>query len=127
MKRILLFTGVTLLLLTGPDALAQRSTEMYVPIGQSPGLSGKVTTIGTIDDVKLQEKVITCSYGSGSISAKITPKTRIWLDRSKAKLPNSPGGFSDCTKGRRVEVKYVNNDRRDGADADWVKVEITSQ
>jgi hypothetical protein len=124
MKRIIALTGTMVLLCTGSTAFAQRSTEMYIPIGQSPGISGKQTAVGTISDVKQQERIIACSYASGSITAKVTAKTRIWLDRSKAKLPNTKGSFADCTKGRLVEVKYVNNEKRDGAEADWVKVEV---
>lgn len=126
MKRIIALTGATLLVLASSSAFAQRSTEMYIPIGKSPGISGKQTTIGTISDVKQQDRVIACSNASGSMWAKISAKTRIWLDRSKAKLPNTPGTFADCAKGRTIEVKYVTNDRRDGGEADWVKVEVST-
>jgi len=126
MKRTTILTGAALLLLAGSTAFAQRSTEMYIPIGKSPGISGKQTTIGTISEVKLQEKSIACTYASGSIWAKITARTRIWIDRSKAKLSNTSGTFADCAKGRTIEVKYVNNDKRDGGEADWVKVEVSN-
>jgi hypothetical protein len=122
MNRITIITGA-LLVLGASGALGQRSTEMFIPIGQSPGLSGKTTVIGTINEIKAQEQILTCTYGAGTISTRITPKTRIWLDRSKSKLQNLAGAFKDCTKGRLVEVKFINNNKRDGGDADWVKVE----
>jgi hypothetical protein len=126
MKLSRAIAGAMLLLFAGTAAFAQRSTEMYIPIGQSPGISGKQTAIGTISDVRQQERLITCALASGTLSAKITSKTRVWIDRSKAKLANTYGTFADCTKGRKVEVKYVNNDKRDGGEADWVKVEVVN-
>lgn len=123
MKRLLSISCAMILLPAGTIAYAQRSTEMYIPIGQSPGISGKQTAIGTITEVRQQDRVITCSLASGTISAKITPKTKVWIDRTRAKRASGYGSFADCTKGRKVEVKYLNNDRRDGGEADWVKVE----
>jgi hypothetical protein len=52
----------------------------------------------------------------------ITDQTRIWLDRTKLKQPNLTGSFTDLRKGRRVEVKYQDPERREVAD--WVKVEV---
>ncbi len=41
---------LAVLLLAG-TAHAQQATEIYIPIGKSPGLSGKTTVIGTIENV----------------------------------------------------------------------------
>jgi hypothetical protein len=105
---------------------AQKMTEMYIPIGQSPGLSGKYTTIGTITTVNPQTKALTCTYGAGSISFSVTPRTRFWLDRSALKAPNTKGTFADCAVGKKVEVKTVNNTRADGSEVEWIKIQVTS-
>lgn len=112
-----------LVLLGSSSSLAQRSTERYIPIGKSPGLSGKYTSIGTIKGVDAVARVLSCIYEGGTFSMKVTPKTRIWVDKSKLKLSNQKGSFPECAIGRMIEVKYVKNDRREGGEAEWIKVE----
>jgi hypothetical protein len=106
-----------------PHAHAQKMTEQFIPIGQSPGLSQKYTSIGEITQVNPQARTITIVDPAGARTVKISAKTHIWLDRTKLKQPNLFGSFADLQKGRRVEVKYVDAERREVAD--WVKVEIT--
>jgi hypothetical protein len=106
-----------------PQAQAQKMTEQFIPIGQSPGLSQKYTSIGEITQVNPQERTITIADPAGARTVKVSAKTHIWLDRTKLKQTNLVGGFADLQKGRRVEVKYEDAERRDVAD--WVKVEIT--
>jgi hypothetical protein len=106
-----------------PQAQAQKMTEQFIPIGQSPGLSQKYTSIGEITQVNPQQRTITIADPAGPRTVKITAKTHIWLDRTKLKQPNLFGKFADLQRGRRVEVKYEDAERRDVAE--WVKVEIT--
>lgn len=109
-----------------PYAHGQKATEMFIPLGQSPGLSGKVTVIGTIDAVNARDQTITIVGPSATWGAQITDRTKIWLDRSKLRLPNQYGTFADLQKGRMVEVKYEDN-RNKGKDkgpAEWVKVQL---
>ena len=87
---------------------AQKETERYIPLGQSPGVS--------------QKQMVTIVEPAGRRTVKITEKTRVWLDRTKLKQANLAGSFADLQKGRRVEVKYEDPERRQVAD--WVKVEI---
>ena len=103
-------------------AFAQKTTERYIPIGQSPGLSGEYTKIGNIEAVSAQEQALTMSDASGSYSVQLAEDTHIWLDKSKLGSTNEVGAVSDLQAGRRVEVKYKDNDPH-GA-AEWVKVEI---
>jgi hypothetical protein len=65
---------------------------------------------------------LTIAEPAGRRTVKLTDKTRIFLDRSKLKQPNLEGTVADLQKGRRVEVKYIDPERREVAD--WVKVEI---
>ena len=103
-------------------AHGQKETEQYIPIGQSPGLSQKHTSIGEIAEVDPQAKTVTIADPAGRRTVKVTEKTRIWLDRTKLKLSNLTGSFADLQKGRRVEVKYDDPQRREVAE--WVKVEV---
>lgn len=65
---------------------------------------------------------MTMSDASGSYSIEIAEDTDIWLDKSKLGETNEIGSISDLDSGRRVEVKYVDNDPV--AAAEWIKVEI---
>jgi hypothetical protein len=100
------------------DAHSQEATERFIPIGRSPGLSGKVTTIGAIQ--ALQGRVLTLSSERGPQRIDITDRTVIWVDRSQQKLSNAPGGLADLKPGRRVEVKP---DAKNKSAAEWIKVE----
>jgi hypothetical protein len=115
--------GVAFALLAGPSfAFAQKTTERFIPIGQSPGLSGDYTNIGSIEAVSVQERTVTMSDASGSYSVGIADDTHIWLDKSKIGSTNAVGTVSDLQAGRRIEVKYRDNDPQ--AAAEWIKVEI---
>jgi hypothetical protein len=122
-RRAIWTAGAALLLAGANAAFGQRLTEMYIPIGQSPGLSGKHTLIGTIGAVDAQSRLVTCAHDSGTATVQVTDRTRIWLDRSKAKLPNRKGTLADLVAGRRMEAKYVGNERKPGGEAEWIKVE----
>lgn len=121
MRTLILVVGSIIALLGSVShAHGQKSTERFIPIGQSPGLSNKFTYIGTIEAVAPEKRTIS----AGGHTVKITDRTRIWLDRSKMKLGNRAGSISDLQQGRRVEIKYDNPARPQAAD--WIKVEITS-
>ena len=122
MTRYGIAIGVVLALLAGP-LLAQKLTEQFIPIGQSPGLSGAHTKIGNIDSFSVQEETMTMSNASGSYSVQVAEDTHIWLDRSKLRATNEMGSLSDLQAGRRIEVKYKGNDPASAAE--WIKVEVT--
>lgn len=118
--------GVAVLLWgSSPYAHGQRATEMFIPLGQSPGLSGKVTVMGKIEAVQTKDRTIAIAGPSGSLTTKITDKTKIWLDRSKLRLTNQTGTFADLKKDLVVEVMYEGAERSGKAPADWIKVQIT--
>ncbi len=89
-----------------PFAHGQKATEMFIPLGQSPGLSGKVTIIGSIETISARNRTIVVTGSAGSWSVQITKHTQIWLDRSKLSLSSQNGTFADLREGRLVEVKY---------------------
>lgn len=123
-----LFSGisVTITLLLGmPCAHGQKATEIFIPLGKSPGLSGKYTITGKIDAVNAQDHTITMTDSSRAYTVKLTDRTKIWLDRSKIRLTNQKGTFADLRKELLVEVKYEGKERKDGGNAEWIKVQIT--
>jgi hypothetical protein len=100
---------------------AEKSTELYIPIGQSPGLSGKYTVMGKIDQVNPQNQTLKMSGDSSSYTVKMTKRTFIYLDRSKAQLSNIYGTLADCKAGDLVEVKFEDNSRN--KPIEWIKVQ----
>lgn len=116
---------VAVILLGGiPSASAQKATEIFIPIGQSPGLSGKHTSLGKITALDTVNQTITMTDSSGTYNVIVTKRTTIWLEKSKLKLTNQPGAFTDLRKDLLVEVKYEYNQRKDKGAAEWIKVQI---
>jgi hypothetical protein len=110
------------LLCSIPLAHAQQATERYIPLGKSPGLSGKYTYIGPISAADPESRTLTVFGPAGSRTVRITERTRIWLDRTKLRLPTRDGHFEDFRRGRMAEVEYEDHERKESAA--WVKVEI---
>ncbi len=98
----------------------QETAEQFIPIGYSPGISDKFSFIGKIIDVDQDTHTIVVDSNRGERMIKVTPMTRIWLDRSKRKRTNTVGSYSDCEVGRAVEVMHVHDDENV---ADWIKIE----
>lgn len=116
-------TVVVLLTAVASPAQAQKETERFIPIGQSPGLSLVQTYIGPILEIDPRLRTITVGDSAARYTVKIAGETRIWLDRNKLKQMNLTGSFVDLQPGRRIEIKFVDPAKKDVAD--WVKVEIT--
>jgi hypothetical protein len=124
MSRHLTITAIICTLMIGVFSVqAEKSTELYIPIGQSPGVSGEYTVMGTIDQVDSQNQTIKMSGPSGSYTVKLTKHTSIYLDRSKVQRSNTYGTLSDCHAGNLVEVKFEDNSRN--KPIEWIKVEKT--
>jgi hypothetical protein len=126
LKFVIGVVAVGVLLLGGmPPAHGQKATEMFIPIGQSPGLSDKASIIGTIETIDARAQTIEVAGPSESWSATITDRTKIWLDKSKLRLSNQKGKFTDLRKGLLTEVKYETAEGKGKGPADWIKVQIT--
>ena len=104
------------------EASGQQATEIFIPIGQSPGLSNKGSVIGTLESVDPGKRMVTISSPSGAQTVVITDRTLIWLDRSEQKQPNQNGAIKDLQKGRKVEVKIRKGEPK--AVAEWIKVQV---
>lgn len=103
-------------------AEAQRTTEQFIPIGQSPGLSDVVTYIGEIVAVDPGARSLTLLRPGvvGTVTVTVTGDTRIWLDRSSIGRPNLSGGVTDLVPGDAAEVHFRDPEQR--RFADWIKV-----
>ena len=109
-----------LVLLLALPAGAQQTTERFIPIGQSPGISGKLSTIGTIGAFDAAGGTLRVDGGDGSKTYRVTAQTRIWIDRSASRQASLLGDRDDLAAGRLVEVMH----RRDDPQlADWIKLE----
>jgi hypothetical protein len=117
--------GIGILLWVGTlYAHSQQATEIFIPIGQSPGVSAKITIIGKIHAVNAQTRTVNIAGPSGTVSCQITDRTNIWLDRSKVGRTNKTGTVSDLRPGLVVEVKYEGRERRSEGPAEWIKVQL---
>lgn len=129
MKKYITIAIVALTLIMGYSgaSYAQKATEIYIPIGQSPGLSGQYSQIGTVSmvDESTGSFVISDSLNN-THPVMITDSTQIWLDCTLIKEPNIKGALSDIKEGILVEVKFhLAADSTYTDAADWIKVQIT--
>jgi hypothetical protein len=108
-----------------PLAHGQQATERFIPIGQSPGLSDGQTLIGPIDAMDPLGRTVTLTTEEGLVTAVVTGRTRIWLDRTPLRQPNVRGDMADLVPGRRLEVRLATpGPRAADREADWIKVEL---
>jgi len=127
LKLMTIVVGIAIVLWSdSPFAHGQKQSEIFIPIGQSPGLSNKVTLIGTIERIDPQTRTVAIVGAAGGGSATVTERTKIWLDRSKLRLTNQKGAFADLKQGLVVEVKYEDREGRmtGKGRAEWIKVEV---
>jgi len=105
------------------SAQAQRATEVLIPIGQSPGVSGISSVIGTIASCDQSSGIVTISTQKEQHTATLSTETKIYLDRSAAKKSGTLGSRSDCQRGRRAEVKFVYEGETRTARVEWIKIQ----
>ncbi len=120
----LIWIGI-LLWHSAPLAHGQKAVEIFIPLGQSPGLSGTVTVIGKIEMVDPQQRTLKIAGPGETWSAQVTDRTMIWLDRSQLRLANQAGRLTDLKQGLLVEVKYQDTAHKGRGPAEWIKVQLT--
>jgi hypothetical protein len=111
---------VAVLVCSGSFAHGQRATERFIPLGRSPGVSGKLTTIGTIVSVDPARRRLRIAGSAGPLEVALRDSTRIWIDRHERGLPTLSGTLEDCREGTTAEVKYADPETRQVAE--WVKL-----
>ena len=126
-RKVVVVVGMGALLWCGRPAFAHEMTERYIPIGQSPGLSGKYSVIGKVQATNVRDQTVAIVGSTGTWSAKITERTKIWLDRSTLRLTNLKGTFADLRPGVTVEVKHEGHQRGIfSGPAEWIKVQASA-
>ena len=123
MSKYIAIAGILIIMMMiAPITTAEKATELYIPIGQSPGLSDKYAAAGRIEQVNYQKNTLTMSSGSGTYSVKVSERTKYYLDRSKTGQTNRYGSFSDCKEGMTIEVRFEKDERN--RPAEWIKLEM---
>src|SRR5438132_11384048 len=93
---VVALVGMSVLLGGGtPAPSAQEMTEQFIPVGQSPGLSGKYTVIGKLQPVNAREQICSVATAVGIVNAKISERTKRCLDRSLLRQPHVKGTIAD--------------------------------
>ena len=111
-----------LLVLLCHEARSQKMTEVFIPIGESPGVSGKTTKMGKVESVKTQDYSVTMTLADQTkATIKIEKSTAIYLDKSILKQPNSQGKWEDIKPGLLMEAKYSDIDK---STCEWIKVQV---
>ena len=101
-------------------APAQKATEQFIPVGESPGLSDGDTLLGRVESADAAQGALTVATPDGLREVGVTDETRIWLDRTNLGQPNVPGTLSDCAPHLTVEVRLEPGSET----AEWVKVRM---
>jgi hypothetical protein len=100
---------------------AQKATEMFIPIGKSPGVSGTLSRLGTIETIDEKSYSLTMKADDGTSTAlQISKRTKIYIDRSGVGQSNTSGTWKDIKPGAAIEVKYQNPNKT--GDVDWIKI-----
>jgi len=123
MKMTIRHLIVIIILISCPLFLAaQKSAELYIPIGKSPGVSGEHSVLGTVEDIDLQDSTITISTETASTTISIKGRPEVMMDYSHLKQPNEMGSLTDIPEGATVELKYEHN--KPDEPVDWIKCKV---
>ena len=105
-------------------AHAQKATELYIPIGKSPGVSGETSIVGTIEAVDLANRTITVLYDNERYTGKLNVASLVYLDRSNYQKKNTRGTLEDCTVGSKCEMTYQYKEEEQTDFVNWLKVKV---
>jgi len=119
-KAIYFITTIAIGFLT--PAWGQNATELYLPLGRSPGVSAKLSLIAMIAEVNSQDQALTVTSASGAHTIYISEYTQIFIDNSTLRQPNRYGTFSDFKAGMLVEVRFEAD--KSHRPAQWIKLQI---
>ena len=113
--RLTLLVGLAVAATAAP-AGAQRTTERFIPLGQSPGVSGISAFMGSISAVDPSRRTMTITGPGGAMMVRISDSTRIWVDRSIQRQSTTLGRLTDLWVGWNAEVKYLDPVKKEGAE-----------
>lgn len=118
--RKLILAAIVLMAFTSVPG--QQTTEKFIPIGMSPGVSNQSSYQGEVVAVDAATNTFSMQVDGMTKSITVVPTTRIWLDRSKSRQTNLDGSFDDLKAGRRVEVLRQSGEETKAA---WIKIETS--
>ena len=122
MSKYIVLANLTLVLFIAPNCFSQKATELYIPIGQSPGVSGKSSLLCEIDGLIAATNTLTVKDSVGTYSVTITDTTRIYLDNSQLRTKNAYGSAADLKTGSLAEIRFTDGETRQKAE--WIKVQV---
>ncbi len=113
-----LAAGVVGLALAGAVPVwAHPATELYIPIGKSPGVSHVKTRIGRIQSLAAALSGLTLATDAGPAYVAAGRATRIYLQFADPSRANQLGSYADCKQGLMAEAFIA----EDGS-VPWIKV-----
>lgn len=107
-------------------AHGQAATEVFIPIGKSPGLSGRYTVVGHIKDIYEQDMTMTVVSSARTWTVKMTPESKVFLDRSHVRRRNTVGTTADCRPGVLCEIKFEGRGEPSSVNCQWIKIRPAS-
>ena len=115
---------IIILLLFAFIGRAQKATEVFIPLGKSPGVSGKYSVIGKIESVNMKDSTITIQQAKDNktVKIRITATTEIYIDKSPLKQTSQKGSMANIKQDLMAEFKYKDN--KPGNPCEWVKVHL---
>jgi hypothetical protein len=98
-------------------AAGHPATELYIPIGKSPGISHVKSWIGQIQSLAATQVGFTMMVNDDAKYVAFDESTKIYLQYETPGKNNELGNYTDCKAGRTAEV-YLADDGK----ANWIKV-----
>jgi len=98
-------------------AAGHPATELYIPIGKSPGISHVKSFIGRIESVGAAQAGFTMMVNDSAKYVAFDVSTKIYLQYETPGKNNALGRYADCQAGRNAEV-YLADDGK----LRWIKV-----
>lgn len=115
LKSLVLLAGFAVAM----SAAGHQETELYIPIGQSPGISHVKSWIGEIRALDAKQNGFQMLVGDSSKYVAFDKATRIYLQYATPGQANRQGKAADCRAGRKAEVY-----QDEAGTLRWVKVQM---
>jgi hypothetical protein len=115
LKTLILMAGIAISM----SAAAHQETELYIPIGQSPGISHVKSWIGRIQSLSAAGNGMTIVVEDRPVYVAFDKTAKIYLQYTAPGQRNQLGTYADCQADRTAEV-YVGDDGK----LRWIKVQM---
>lgn len=115
LKILILLAGIAV----AASAAAHQETELYIPIGKSPGISHVKSQIGRIQSLSASGDGVTLLVQDRAVYVAFDKTTKIYLQYAAPGQRNRLGTYADCQADRTAEI-HVGDDGK----LRWIKVEM---